>query len=339
MPLEDIPCPSIKAWSAPDDRVPLVELLAEYAAPIQAITVELDSLIKSHPVEDPIQPDPIFVLRHLLSRKSTSKAVVSIRKALEHRRSQQHLALALQVAAGDAPSLLKDKSFKDGFPCTITTTTFGDLVEYMEHGHNDAYWQFVHAISPADFTIFQSTYAESAYQYLDQETRRRGYFVKVFWVLDFKHVNLITMVPEFWHLIPALSEFSALSSNLYPQMEAKTVLASSYLLSWAVSIVKPFLPESSFEKLVVQMTLQIDSIDGLIMDDNIGSRKAGFRVEFLRELLARPTSSNDSGRGRHAHPKVKQRFWVAYYLNHIFLWLGYLPFCWQGVKFLLHGNL
>merc|ERR1719461_1365824 len=101
-----------------------------------------------------------------------------MKAALEHRRSQQHLELALTIAGGDWPPILKGKLPEQAFPCTTTTTEFGDLVDFVQHGRNSAYFEFLDSLSETEMVTATIAFHEASYQYLDRATRKLGHIVK-----------------------------------------------------------------------------------------------------------------------------------------------------------------
>jgi len=224
-------------------------------------------LIDSHPVEDPLVVDDLFLLRYLLSRKSTVKAAASAKVALEYRRNEEHLRMAQAIKAG---SLGLPKLFWAD-PLCATTTSFGDVVIYIRN-LTESMINKLAALEKGEFLLADKVCKEVTYQYLDFETRRRGHFVKCFMVLDYTYA--IFSMRSFnlgMRLMPEIGKSSKLCQDLYPQMEAATVLANSSMLEWLVSVIKPFLPESSFEKIRITSYVPVDSIDGLAVREPIGT--------------------------------------------------------------------
>merc|ERR1712032_819391 len=199
------------------------------------------------------------------------------------RRKEEFLRMAQSIKA-DASIELPEQIFPD----VVTKTIFGDSVHYIL-AMNHEMLEKIRRLKKGDCFSTDLFNKEVAYQYLDFETRRRGYFVKGYLVLDYKHVVWTTTSLRLgMSVMPEIREISYLSKYMYPQMEAAVVLANSSMATWIMKIGKPFISESAFEKFRVEQAVPVGSIDGLCVIDPIGTpcRTDGWRAVshmFMRD--------------------------------------------------------
>jgi len=282
--LEEVLCPDLPAWITSDTRAPIPDLLAAYAAPIQAIKQSLGEVITSHPADDPLRPDELYILRNLLSKKTTAGAAATVRRSLEERRKPEFLTMAQICSQGGWYQYLEPRLdaavyalMGRAIPCKMTGTSMGDRVDYVLHGNSQAYYEFFGALTNASFVMVDSALMETTYQFLDRESRRRGHLVKVYSVHDFRLVNVMSLIRNFWQLSSPMGDCSRRNAFMYPQLEGKIMFGNSTMLSWAIGVMKYVLSEQTMSKVIVQDPLETDTdnVDGLRIRETFGSITEG----------------------------------------------------------------
>jgi len=203
------------AWRSPHDRVSIKDLLAHYQKPMQELREKFQSAFAAHPKADPQVLDDIFILRYLLSKKGDVAASAdSIQKTLDWRRNN----LSLIQAATDLtnPSALSHEKLQR-LNCYMaagihTPTSHGDLVLIIRA----ACVNFDELAKDLDSLAIYVMYLwEVCFQYCDTESRKRGYFVKLFVVKDMHGFSPNPMVMQKFGAV--MDSQSKRSEFLYPQ--------------------------------------------------------------------------------------------------------------------------
>lgn len=318
--LGNIVCPTTKAWRTATDRPSLSELVSVYREPIKALACELDTLIKSHPAGDPIVPDEVFFLRYLLSKQSVPKAAEDAKFALEYRRDANNLRRIRKTADRNASWARLNSSYHaerliplitgEGFMSRLSVTEYGDLVVYDDIGPGmlDTLDEF----NKGDCKMQEHIQKEAFYQYLDAETRKRGYIVKIFQAFDFQNFSWTTQASRnFARFANEMGESSDLSSRIYPQLEAAIIVANSSLLSWLVNMAKPFVNERAFEKVRIVDSLPDKYVDGMRIYMAVGTpmKPPGDLLHWLRQISRYGSYADvwDPGRRIESGPRRSRR--------------------------------
>jgi hypothetical protein len=242
------------AWRSSCDRVSLKELLAHYAKPLQELTQVFHSAFASHPKTDPVALDEVFILRYLLSRKGdVAASAACIQQALDWRRAN----LPLIHAAADLtkPPALSQESLQK-LNCYMaagihTPTTFGDLVLIIRA----ACVNFEELVKDLDsLEIYMMYLAETCYQYCDNESRERGYFVKMFVVND---MNGFSPNPNVMKKLATVRKaHSKRSEFLYPQALGMCCIVNAPAnLAGMFKFISPWMSKGFVEKFHLHGTL------------------------------------------------------------------------------------
>merc|ERR1712232_1045493 len=155
-------------------------------------------------------------------------------------------------------------------------TEMGDVVGLVRHENTPGYWDALPLLGKV-FLRLDLHNKESVYQYLDNESRRRGYLVKQYNVSDLKYMTSMTymcMKAYKLGLMEKMGESSKLSSFLHPQLEAQSIICGCPNISWLLAMTRNAMSESSMEKICVQDATPHDSIDDLRLDFPIGTVNA-----------------------------------------------------------------
>lgn len=304
VPLADVPCPAGDAWRGPEDRKTLTELLTMYDRPIKALLLELSPLIATHPVQDPLRIDKVFLLRYLLSKKTTVDAAAAATFALEYRRDEQNLMRARAIADAIGGSHCSWESLTHELVADdisqyciehVAFTSCGDWVSLVDFG-TDKLQRAMNGDCNV-IALHEMLLKEMIYQYLDFQTRKRGYLVKSYMSVDFTHLQWDTR--WFWlvmRCLPTLSTVSHVSSKLYPQMEAASILSSSSIIDWLITLAKPFMSADSFKKIRIETSMPKETIDGLRLAQPLGQvvELQGMGCDFLATLQAQLGSAGQA---------------------------------------------
>eukprot|EP00746_Dinoflagellata_sp_MGD_P069928 gnl/MRDRNA2_/MRDRNA2_28607_c0_seq1.p1 gnl/MRDRNA2_/MRDRNA2_28607_c0~~gnl/MRDRNA2_/MRDRNA2_28607_c0_seq1.p1 ORF type:complete len:478 (+),score=100.65 gnl/MRDRNA2_/MRDRNA2_28607_c0_seq1:78-1511(+) len=247
----------LAAWRSPHDRVSHKELLAHYAQPLQELSQQLKHAFASHPKADPQVMDEIFMLRYLLSRNGdVAASAASIRQALDWRK--QNLPLIQAATDLTKPPTLSQENLQR-LNCYMaagihTPTSYGDLTLIIRA----ACCNFPELLTDLDsMAVYMMYMWEVCYQYCDSESRKRGYFVKLFIVNDMNGFSPNPFVMKKFGAV--MGSQSKRSEFLYPQFLGMMCAANApSILDFVFKMISPMMSKGFVDKFHIHGSVKPD---------------------------------------------------------------------------------
>eukprot|EP00927_Polykrikos_kofoidii_P051582 TRINITY_DN45379_c0_g1_i1.p1 TRINITY_DN45379_c0_g1~~TRINITY_DN45379_c0_g1_i1.p1 ORF type:complete len:457 (-),score=55.36 TRINITY_DN45379_c0_g1_i1:60-1361(-) len=248
------------AAAASFERTPLGELLVLHRAALSELKAKLADDLAT--LGQPEYADEVWILRYVLSFNGPTKAAVeAARRAMSWRQDNQ--ALVRSARRREPPSELMADELRAIDECYVAQydaiTQFGEPV-FVQRASLCDFRRLMDCVKVDRLELWMNFMNECVWQHCEDETRRRGHFVKQ---INIQEMTSVPMAQE-TRFQRALGNSSKTNDWLRPQLIARTIILNApRWMKMGLGVAGSFMSSQSLSRVWIHSAhADINAVDG-----------------------------------------------------------------------------